>query len=107
MSNLGDVKEKAIKIKLDKERTLRFDLNAMAELEEKFGDIQAVFGVMQNQSMKGIRTVLWAALVHEDESLTEKRVGQLIDFNNLGEVMEAISQALGVALPNQEAPATI
>jgi hypothetical protein len=43
MSNVGDVRAKLIPIQLDKERHLKFDLNAFAELEDIYGDINTAF----------------------------------------------------------------
>ena len=39
---LHDIREVRIPIELDKPRTLLFDLNAFAELEDKFGSLMSV-----------------------------------------------------------------
>ena len=94
-----DIRQKGIEIKLDKTRHMIFDLNAFCELEDKFGDIQKAFSVLDTGSMKGIRTVLYAGLLHEDETLTEKKVGQLITMQNITEVSEIMAKALSEAMP--------
>ena len=79
-------------------RQLRFDLNALAELEDKLGvgigEIQTV-----RASAKTIRAMAWAALLHADASLTEQQVGSWITGDNFVEVtdriMEALAQAFG------------
>ena len=48
--------------------------------------------------MKATRTLLWAGLLHEDEALTERRVGAMISLTNVETIMEQIIQALTVAL---------
>ena len=52
---LQDIREIAVPITLDKPRTLRFDLNAFAELEEKFGSMDAAFKAMKTGSLKAAR----------------------------------------------------
>lgn len=107
MSNLKDVKPKSIKLTLDKERTLLFDLNAFAELEEKYGSVDAAMEEIQKGSMKAIRTMLWAGLVHEDETLTERQVGSMLSMAMLENMTEQLLAALGEArpeLPTGEVP---
>ena len=45
MANLKDVKSKVTKITLNDgvERVIKFDLNAMAELEDRYGSIDKAF----------------------------------------------------------------
>ena len=103
---LRDVKEIAVPLELDKPRTLKFDLNAFAELEDKYGNMEQAFFAMQSGSMKAARTLLWAGLLHEDEKLTERQVGRMVTLENLGVVMDTISEALLEAMPedNEEIP---
>ena len=96
---LRDVKEIAVPLELDKPRTLMFDLNAFAELEDKYGNMEQAFFAMQSGSMKAARTLLWAGLLHEDEKLTERQVGRMVTLENLGVVMDTISEALLEAMP--------
>lgn len=96
---LKDIREVHIPIELDKSRTLLFDLNAFAELEDKFGSLDQAFQKMQQGSVKATRTLLWAGLLHEDESLTERKVGAMISLTNVETIMEQITRALTAALP--------
>lgn len=106
MANVNDVKNKVVKITLldGVERTLRYDLNAMAELEDRYGSVDAAFEAMDKNSIKAIRCVLWAGLLHEDESLTEQKVGSLIDMQYLQTLMESVGQAFNADMPKQEKP---
>lgn len=97
---LKDIREIAFPIELDGPRSLKFDLNAFAELEEKFGTMDAAFQAMQKGSLKAARTLLWAGLLHEDETLTEKRVGGMVTLANLSGIMDSITSALTSAMPD-------
>lgn len=108
MSNLADIRPKPVKVMLDKERTLKFDLNAFAALEEEHGSVEAALDSLDKGSVKALRAVLWAGLVHEDENLTAKDVGRLITLADLQRVTEAVNEAISRSLPqpakNAESP---
>ncbi len=97
---LRDIREMTVPIELDRPRSLKYDLNAFAELEEKFGSMDVAFQAMQKGSMKAARTLLWAGLLHEDETLTEKRVGGMVTLSNMSEIMDKITSALTEAMPD-------
>jgi hypothetical protein len=100
--NLNNVREKSVVIALDKERHFKFDMNAFAELEEKFGDVEDALKALQGGKIKAIRTILWAGLLWEDETLTEKQVGGMLSLENMPEVMEKVNEAILMSLPSQE-----
>lgn len=102
MSNIADIRPKPVKITLDKERTLLFDLNAFACLEEEYGSIDAALNALAEGKVKALRAVLWAGLVHGDDALTVKDVGHLITLADLQRVTEAVNEALSQALPKPE-----
>lgn len=99
---ISDIRPKVMTINLDKERHLKFDLNAFAELEEIYGDFETAMNEMSKGSIKAVRSILWAGLVHEDENLTIKQVGSMIDMSNIKEVMAVISKAISEAMPEVE-----
>lgn len=109
MGNLNKVRTRAIPIVLDKPRTVKFDLNAYAELEDKFGSVENALTKLQEGSIKAVRALLWAGLLHEETdengeySLTERQVGAMLGMVELEDVMEIIAQAMGDALPENEA----
>lgn len=96
MSNLREAKPKVKTITLSDgvEREIRFTLNAMAELEDRYGSVQAAFEALDNNSIKAVRCVLWAGLMHSDENLTEQQVGNLIDMAYIQQLMMTMSEAL-------------
>ena len=102
MSNLKDIRPAKNQIMLDRVRTLHYDANALAEIDEHFGSMNAGFAALQNGSIKALRFFLWAALIHEDEELTEKYVGKFVNMSNLSEVGDKLSAAIKGDLPEPE-----
>ena len=96
-----------VKITLDKERTLKLDLNAMITFEEATGKsfAEGSFG-RGNMSPGDLRTILWACLLHEDDTLTEKQVGSWVAMDNMVEVASKLNEAFEVALPRSEGKET-
>jgi hypothetical protein len=84
-------KDKMVKIELDKERYLYYDMNALCDLEEAGVD----FENMQagKAKLSDLRLILWSGLRHEDESLTPRQVGAMISISDMERVSKAIEQA--------------
>ena len=101
MSNLRDAKPRVKTITLNDgvEREIRFTLNAMAELEDRYGSVDAAFKALDAGSIKAARCVLWAGLLDGDENLTEQQVGKLIDIGLMNQIMEDLGNALGEDMP--------
>ncbi|MBC9785107.1 hypothetical protein H1S01_11370 [Heliobacterium chlorum] len=90
-----------VDIELDKSRKLRYTLNALAEIEDKLGvSVAELNGA--NLGMKAIRTFLWAGLIHEDSELSEREVGEMVDFDNFAYVQEKIAEAFELATRKNE-----
>lgn len=104
MANVKDVKSKAVKITLTDgvERTIKFTLNAMAELEDRYGSVEEAFKQLDNNSIKAVRCILWAGLIHEDPDLTEQQVGNLIDIQYMQELMASLGDAFDADMPEAE-----
>ena len=104
MSNLRDVKPRVTKITLNDgiERELKFTLNAMAELEERYGDVQSAFDALDKGSIKAIRLMIWAGLLDSEESLTEQQVGKLVDMSTVQQVIDSMSDALNADMPEKD-----
>lgn len=102
MANLDQVKSKPVILTLSDgvERTVRFTLNAMAELEDKYGSIEAAFAALESNSIKAVRFILWTGLMHSDENLTEMQVGNLIDMQYLNGLQDTLGTAFGNDLPS-------
>lgn len=108
MSNVHDVRPTVTHITLSDgiEREIKFTLNAMAEMEDRYGSVEAAFEQLDKGSIKASRFVLWTGLMHE--GLSEQQVGELIDVKCLRGIMETVSNALqndmpaeGESVPNE------
>jgi hypothetical protein len=85
-----------IKVELDKERTLRYTMNALAEIEDCLGVPLSEMKDVK-MTMKNVRVILWAGLIHEDENLTQEQVGNMVDLGNMEAVQEKVAQAFTMA----------
>ncbi|MEG1520203.1 MAG: hypothetical protein RR458_04370, partial [Clostridia bacterium] len=86
-----------VTIELDKPRTLRFGVNALVVVEELTGKAITKLD-LNNISMKDLRTIIYAGLVHDDKELTPEKAGELIDeYSELGIVAEKLGEALNLA----------
>lgn len=118
MANVSDVKPKKRFVDLGDgvEREVTFSLNAMAELEDKYGSVDAAFNKVKSGSVAAVRFLLWTIMYDNDESLTERQVGAMIRLDNIGEIMYTLMEALesqmpeGVSVddvPNEETPTKV
>lgn len=94
-----------------KERFVRFDLNAFAEMERVYGSMDAANEALSKGSMTEIRRILWFGLIHDnavlDEitgepikyTLTVYEVGKWLTPSNLQDVMNKLSAAINGAIP--------
>jgi hypothetical protein len=80
-----------------RKRSLRFDLNALADFEQAVG-----MGFAQLMEMKAafatVRAMVWAGLKHQDRALTIERAGTLIgeyvrEGGNINDVLTACIEA--------------
>lgn len=96
-------------------RKLHFDLNAFAELEKRFGNINEVMERLQEGRIGDLRVILWAGLIHDqvlefDEDtgeptkygITPYEVGKWVTFDNMKEVSDILGEVLGGSLPEAE-----
>lgn len=118
MSNVADVKPKKRTVDLGDgvEREVTLSLNAMAELEDKYGSIESAFDKVKSGSVAAIRFLLWCILsVDEDEdrALTEREVGKFIRIDNLNDIMDTLTEIMAEQMPeaddspNQQTPAEV
>mgnify|MGYP000764217323 CR=1 FL=1 len=98
---MGALKSGAFPVELNgKEYGLLFSLNALDEVQEKFGGYDKLSEVFNKDNPNLFKDTRWLltllineALLAEDENaqlLEEKRVGRLIHAGNLHEVQNAI-----------------
>ena len=98
---MSAIKDGRFPIVLDKERHLLFSLNAIDEMQDKFGGFDRLDTVLSGKdSIKNLRWLLTALLNEgaedDEEPLTEKQVGKLIHTGNFAEVKTAIFKAFSM-----------
>lgn len=94
---------------LDKERHLLFSLNAIDEMQDKFGGFDRLDKVLSGRdSIKNLRWLLTVLLNEGAEEgepeLSEKQVGKLIHTGNFAEVKDAIFKAFSMGNNGAEEP---
>lgn len=98
---MSAIKDGRYPIELDKERHLLFSLNALDEIQDKFGGFDKLHEIMDGtDKLKNVRWLL-TLLINEgaaenEEQLTEKQVGKLIHTGNFVNVQMAIYRAFAV-----------
>ena len=98
---MSAIKDGRFPIMLDKERHLLFSLNAIDEMQDKFGSFDHLDTVLSGKdSIKNLRWLLTMLLnegaADDDELLTEKQVGKLIHTGNFAEVKAAIFKSFSM-----------
>lgn len=104
-----------VAIALDRERSLLFDMNAIVSYEEATGKspLTAIAPLVGAENLSpeeqqvalarirfaDFRALLWAALLHEDATLTQKEVGSWLGFSGMLEVLPALITAVVGAYP--------
>ncbi|MCI8944882.1 hypothetical protein [Pumilibacter intestinalis] len=95
-----------ITINLDKPRTLRYGMNALAKIEDLTG--KSILSLDLNKlGIKDLLAIVYGGLYHEDKTLTIQKVGDLIDeYSNLNEVAEKLGEALTAAFGGENTEQT-
>lgn len=92
-----------VTITLDRERTMRMDMNAFADFEavthKSFmnGSLD-----LANLTSDDMRALIWACLVQDDESLTQRDVGKMLHMGNLAAATNLIAELFTKAMPEPE-----
>ena len=96
----NELKNRGIKFQLGpSEHELRLDMNTFCELEEIYGDLNAAFEDLQKMKIKAIRALIYASIKVDNDSITLKEVGRLLEISDLEKLGEAINKALEIAMP--------
>ncbi len=84
-----------------KERKLRYDINAAADMEELMGGKSLLY-VMSNPMAAGfsaLRILLWGGLKHAEKGLTLQRVGLMMqEYMESGGSIETLAEKIGEAV---------
>jgi len=89
--------KKGVTIELDRPRTLRYGMNALAKVEELTGKSMMSLD-LQNVGIKDLLAIILAGLYHEDNTLTVEKVGDLIDeYSDINTVADKLGKAFSLA----------
>lgn len=112
MSNALNLKTPLTTVNLGgKDRTIKFDLNAYAELELKYGSVEKAMDALQTGSVSALRNILWAGLIHSEAvfdqttgdvvsyAITPYQVGSWIEPSDMQAVSTSLSEAIIATLP--------
>lgn len=119
MSNVKNVKKNTEDVKIDlggRERSLIYDMNAFAELENRFGSIGEAMDSLTQGKIGHIRTVLWAGLIHDEVEKFDDATGEPIKYgitpytvgswikhpSEMAAIAPLIAQAVQMHMPNPE-----
>lgn len=96
------MKDEGVKITLgNKDFEVKFDLNALCNLQDEFGELDEAFKSLDMKDLKKIRKLLRIALANgENIDITELEVGALINLDNIHEVTDTLTKALNGAMPS-------
>jgi len=99
------MQKRSIEINVDDQLLyLRYDLNALAVLEEKYGDIDKAFDFEDDSSsiISKLRFVLHTGLMANQPDMTINDVGALFTLENLQEFQDAIGGAVEQGMPEEK-----
>lgn len=89
----------SILIELDRPRHLRYDANAIADLEGILGMPLSRILRMDTNTIYVLRAWMWAGLRHEDQNLSLIKVGELIDgWREKGEEIPVLNEKIAQAV---------
>jgi len=100
-----------------KKRYIKFDLNAFAEMERLYGDMDKANDALSKGSMADIRKILWLGLIWDEAILDEDtgepikytitpyQVGGWLNTTNMKKVIGDLTAAINGSLPKEEAGA--
>lgn len=97
-----------------RERYLKFDLNAFAEMETIYGDMKTAQKCLSSGKMKDVKNMLWLGLIHDEAiidedtgdvvsyKITRYQVGGWLDTDNMPVIMKKLQEAVGTSLPEDK-----
>lgn len=80
--------------------TIRYDINALIEIEERYGNLAGIDAAIDKMPVKATRFLLWVGM---GQPGTEKDAGDLLTGTPLAPVMKAIADALVESFGSQAA----
>jgi hypothetical protein len=105
------VKGKQLKTKKNDIQTIKvgeknypmvFDFNVLSELEDVYGDAAKALDDLEKMKIKAIRALVYSLVKVEDESVTLKGIGKMLNMDFISQFVEKASIALNNDMPEQE-----
>jgi len=94
----------SVAVTVDRERHLRYDWNAIAEIEAHFGDVsfETLYADVRGVGLNKLRVLVWGGLRWEDPTLTISKTGEILsqyldDGGDLEILFEKVTDALEAA----------
>ncbi|WP_432408640.1 hypothetical protein [Wukongibacter sp. M2B1] len=88
-----------IEMILDSEVYLKYDFNALVEIEKTYGSIEKGNIALQEGSLESILYFFYVGLLHEDKHVVFEELLSKIETSNLVEISKAITEALYFSMP--------
>lgn len=77
-------------------------MNTFCELEEVYGDVNKAFEDLQKMKIKAIRALIYSAIKVEEEKITIKEVGEMLNLSDFEKLGKTINEALDNAMPEAD-----
>ena len=77
-----------------KDVELTFNFGVLGELEDIYGSIDKALMEIQSGKVKAITNFIWANMVQDDDTITVKQVGKMLDMNFIQEMMAKMGKAM-------------
>ncbi|MNW39617.1 hypothetical protein D3C74_167090 [compost metagenome] len=100
------MKVKKIPIDLDKQRNIVYDLDAIYDLEGIYGSFDEAIKSVRLDAFDDTAKMLYFGLRHQDSTLDETAVDQMVDVTNRFTIIEKILQAASLCLPDNDTSQT-
>lgn len=79
-----------------------FDFNVLSELEDVYGDVSNAFEDLEKIKVKAIRALVYSLVKVEDEDVTLKEVGKMLNMDFINQFVEKAGIALNNDMPAKE-----
>ena len=94
--------KQGVTIQLDKPRTLRYGMNALAKIEDITKKPITKLD-LNNVGIRDLLVIIFAGLCHEDKTLTVDKVGDLIEeYSDINTLADKIGEAFTLAFGKEE-----
>lgn len=107
LSTLPDLR-RAWPVELDRPRRLRYNLGALALLDEQHNinliDLEESGLAQAFSHPASLAKIIWVGCLHEDPHVTLEQIHDVIGLSDLGDIVEAVHQAMKLSQRSRLAP---